>query len=76
MATVERGADGIAVCPQVKTYSRRQVKKLLRPYRELDFKVAGLTRDVLPRIGRLTPRRLLRMLEPRLGWYVVAFAKK
>jgi SAM-dependent methyltransferase len=76
MATVERGADGVNVKPLVKVYREVELRHMLADFRSVRFKVAHFTRDQMGRFRFLTPRFLERALEPRLGWYVVAFAVK
>jgi ubiquinone/menaquinone biosynthesis C-methylase UbiE len=76
MATVEHGADGVHTKPLVKTYSKRQLRHILGDFQQVQFKVAHLTSDQLPWLGRLAPAPVLRVLEPHIGWYVIAFATK
>jgi ubiquinone/menaquinone biosynthesis C-methylase UbiE len=77
MATVERGADGKAVCPLVRTYSARDMRRLLRAFSPVEIKVAHFKREHLAFFrGRFMPRSMEKILEPRLGWYVVAHAVK
>jgi ubiquinone/menaquinone biosynthesis C-methylase UbiE len=76
MATVEYGADGVHTKPLVKTYSKRQLRHILGDFRRVEFKIAHLTPEQIPWLGRLIPAPVLRLLEPHLGWYVIAFATK
>jgi SAM-dependent methyltransferase len=76
MATVERGADGLSTGPLVKTYGRGQLRHMLADFARVEFRVAHLTGDQVPRIGRHLPRWLLRALEPYLGWYIIAIATR
>jgi ubiquinone/menaquinone biosynthesis C-methylase UbiE len=76
MATVEQGADGVHVKPLVKTYSRRQLRNVLGDFRRVEFKIAHLTSDQVPRLGRFVPAWVYHALEPYIGWYVIAFAEK
>jgi SAM-dependent methyltransferase len=76
MSTVEYGADGISIKPLVKTYTKRKLRYLLSDFSRVKFKVAHFKREHIPRVGRLMPRRLEKILEPYLGWYVIAFATK
>ena len=76
MSTVEHGADGVSVKPLVKTYTRRKVRHLLSDFSEVRFKTAHFKREHVPKVGRYLPRGWERALEPYLGWYVIAFAKK
>lgn len=72
LSTVERGADGIAIKPYVRLYSRRGLRRLLR--------AAGLraTRTVIRhvRYDDLPILNQFRRFETALGWYVCAFATK
>ncbi len=77
MATTEAGADGRAIRPYVKTYSRTEVARLLRDFRETDILVRQLWADHFdPLTERLIPARLVERLDGVLGWYVVAIARK
>ena len=76
MATVEHGADGVEIKPLVKMYRKGQLRHMLADFAEVRFKVAHFTREHIPKLGRLLPRFCERLLEPWLGWYLVAFATK
>lgn len=76
MSTVEYGADGIAIRPLVKTYSRGQLRHILADFTNVSFKVAHLQRDHIPYLGKLLPKRLEAPLARYLGWYIIAFATK
>lgn len=76
MATIERGADGITTKPLVKTYTRRQVRRMLAEFAEVRLEVAHFTRDHLSKLDFILPRSLVRPLESWVGWYVIAFATK
>ncbi len=75
MSTLESGADGIKIRPLVKTYSRAQLRDILGDFSRVDIKVAHFSRGHLP-LGRFLPRALEPVLEPLIGWYIVAFATK
>lgn len=76
LSTIEYGADGIDVKPFVRLYSRAQLRAILGDFRKVSICVRHFRREQVPVIGRFLPRPLERMLEPLLGWYVVAFAEK
>jgi len=76
LATVERGADGVAIKPLVKLYSRRQLAWLLEDFSRVSIRVAHFTREQLPARGRYLPRAFERIADPRWGWYVIADAVK
>jgi ubiquinone/menaquinone biosynthesis C-methylase UbiE len=76
LSTVENGADGIRVKPLVKTYRKSQLRAMLSDFSQVKFKVAHFKREHLPRFGRYMPRWFEHVLEPYLGWYVLAFATK
>lgn len=76
MSTLEHGADGVTIKPLVKTYSKRQLKCMLADFSSVEFKIAHYKRDHIPVIGRVLPAFLERLLEPVLGWYVIAYATK
>ena len=76
MSTIEYGADGIHIKPLVKTYRRRQIQGLLSDFASVEFRITHFKREHIPLVGHLLPLRFERWLEPLLGWYVVAFARK
>ncbi len=76
LATIEYGADGIAVKPYVRLYGRLQLRNILGDFRKVRICVRHFRREQIPVLGRFLPRFLERWLEPVLGWYVVAFAEK
>jgi ubiquinone/menaquinone biosynthesis C-methylase UbiE len=76
LSTVEYGADGIHMRPLVKTFSKRQLRYLLSHFSSLDFKIAHFKRHHIPYGGRLIPSSLEKILDPVMGWYVIAFARK
>jgi SAM-dependent methyltransferase len=75
LATIEHGADGVERKPLVKLYGRRQLRNMLGDFREVRICVRHFRREQLP-AGWLLPRFLEPLIEPWLGWYVVAFATK
>lgn len=76
LATIERGADGIAIKPYVKLYTGAELRRLLGRFGRVDIKVAHFTVRQIPVLWRLMPRSLEPGLEPFLGWYLVATAQK
>jgi len=76
MSTAEYGADGISIKPLVKTFTKRELQYLLSDFSRVEFKVAHFKREQILVIGRLIPRCLEPILEPCLGWYLIAFAIK
>jgi ubiquinone/menaquinone biosynthesis C-methylase UbiE len=76
MSTVEYGADGIYLKPLVKTCTKNKLRRLLSEFLRVEFKVAHFKREHIPIIGKLIPRYLEELLDPYLGWYVIAFATK
>jgi SAM-dependent methyltransferase len=76
MATLEAGADGWEMCPLVKTYTRRQLRTLLSDFSALEIRGAHLAPGHFGPLRRFVPAGLARRLEPRLGWYLIAFARK
>jgi ubiquinone/menaquinone biosynthesis C-methylase UbiE len=75
MSTVEYGADGINYRPLVKTYSKGQLRAMLSDFRNVRFQVAHFKREHLV-IGEILPPAVESVLEPYLGWYLVAFARR
>ena len=76
ISTVEYGADGISIKPLVKTFTKRELRYILSDFSRVEFKVAHFKREHIPVIGRLIPRCIEPVLEPYLGWYLIAFAMK
>lgn len=76
MSTVENKADGINIKPLVKTYTRAKLRAILKDFSKVEFKIAHFKREQIPGVGKLLPRFMERILEPYLGWYLVAFATK
>ena len=78
MSTIESGADGITTRPLVKTFSKGQVRKMLRGFESVDlsvhhFSVSHFSSDLF---ARLVSPEMEPKLEPWLGWYVVSRAIK
>lgn len=77
MATVEGGADGVAIKPYVKLYTRGEARRLLSEFRidrvSVHHVEIGRFRERL--VGRLAAP-VLAALEPILGWYVVCDATR
>jgi hypothetical protein len=76
MSTVEYGADGVDIKPLVKTYSRLQLRHILADFSKVEIKVAHFKRTHIPILGKLIPNFMEKLLEPYLGWYLIAFASK
>lgn len=76
MSTVEHGADGVTIKPLVKTYTQTQLKHLLEDFSQVEFKIAHFQRGHIPKFGKYMPDFFENILDPYLGWYVIAFATK
>lgn len=76
LATIERGADGIAIKPYVRLYTARELRGLLSRFSCVDIHVAHFTARQIPVLWRLIPKSLETMLAPALGWYLVVSAQK
>jgi SAM-dependent methyltransferase len=76
LATIERGADGIKIKPYVRLYTARELRDLLREFEAVDIHVAHFTKRHIPLLWRLIPSAFERVLEPLLGWYLVASGLK
>jgi ubiquinone/menaquinone biosynthesis C-methylase UbiE len=76
LSTVEYGADGIHMSPLVKTFSKRQLRRLLSQFSSVNFKIAHFKRHHIPYGEQLIPLSLEKTLDPVMGWYVIAFARK
>jgi len=76
MSTIEHGADGINVKPLVKTYTKSQLRTILSDFSSVDIKIANLKHAHIPKIGKILPNFLVNILDPYLGWYIIAYATK
>lgn len=78
MATIEQGADGERIKPLVRTYSKRQLRRLLDRFDIRDISIHQLHARHFCVPDRLAPMfaPLIRMLQPVMGWYVVSTAYK
>lgn len=67
LATIERGADGVDIRPLVKLYTARETRALLSDFSKVAITKHGYNPKALgiPGIGAS-------LIEPWLGWYVVA----
>lgn len=75
-ATIERGADGKNIKPYVKLYTRSSLRKLMRDFSDVEIHVKHLYGKNFWPLGRFIPKPILKLLEPWLGWYVIARATK
>ena len=76
LATIERGADGIAIKPYVHLYTARELRALLSRFSRVEIHVAHFTARQIPVLWRFIPKSIETMLEPALGWYLVVSAQK
>lgn len=78
MATIEVGADGDTHAPFVRTYSKREMRNLLRPSRRIDVSICHFRRDHLAvrRIYEHLPESWIAPLSRAFGWYVIGDARK
>lgn len=77
LATIEDGADGIRIKPYVKLYSRKEMRGLAAKFSIEDVSVHQLEAGHFwPSILARALKRLVPLMEPRLGWYVACRARK
>lgn len=76
LATIENGADGIAIKPYVRLYTASTLRALLRRFSCVEIHVAHFTNKQIPVLWRLIPKSFETLLEPALGWYLVVSAQK
>jgi SAM-dependent methyltransferase len=76
LSTVEYGADGINHRPYVKTYSRAELRGILRDFSRVRFKIAHITPNWVTKLNQLIPQKWIDSIESRWGWYILAFAEK
>ena len=62
--------------PLVKVYSRRQLRRLFGDFHAVEISCHHLEREHFSAIGHALTPRLVRTLEPQLGWYLVVKAQK
>jgi ubiquinone/menaquinone biosynthesis C-methylase UbiE len=68
--------DGVGN-PKGQVYSRAELRRLLSRFQNLEL-FAGVLQTwmLLPRVGRFVPDRIVRLLEPRWGWFLYAKGNK
>lgn len=76
MSRIEQGADGVDAAPLVKTYSRRELKQMLRGFRNVQLAVQHLSADSFGRFGELLPGAAMERAARLVGWYLFARATK
>jgi SAM-dependent methyltransferase len=77
LATIEDGADGIRVKPYVKLYTKQEVRDLMSGFLIEDLSVHQLeAAHFWPAFLAGSMNRWVRLLEPRLGWYVTCRATR
>lgn len=63
--------------PLGDVYSKEELGRLLGRFTDLEMSVGLLQGEMLvPRAGRFIPAPVLRLLEPRLGWFLYAKGRK
>lgn len=77
LATIETGADGVAVKPFVKLYSKADARSLFNKFEIEDLSVHQLKPDHFwPRILARWMSPVINKLEATMGWYVTCKATK
>lgn len=77
LSTIELGANGTSIAPYVKLYSRKSLAEVMaRAGFETKISVRQCSPTDLGRAGYLLPAGLFKLLERRMGWYVIAEAVK
>ena len=76
MSTIEYGADGIDIKPLVKTYNKIKLRHMLADFSKVEFQVVHFKNKHIPILGKLIPEFIEKLLEPYLGWYLIAKAIK
>jgi ubiquinone/menaquinone biosynthesis C-methylase UbiE len=76
MSRIESGADGVEIAPLVRTYSRRQLRKILRGFGKVQLGVQHLSAESFGSAGRLVPDTLRDRAARHVGWYLFARATK
>jgi ubiquinone/menaquinone biosynthesis C-methylase UbiE len=75
-ATIEKGADGKKIKPLVNLYTTKSLKRLLANFDEVKIEKRHLTKKHFWIFRHLITNAMLKKLEPKFGWYIIAKAKK
>lgn len=75
-STIEKGADGKKIKPLVNLYTTKTLKRLLIDFDEVEIHKRHLTRKDFWIFKYFISKNLLRKLELKFGWYIIAKAKK
>ena len=76
LATIEGGADGKKIKPYVKLYSTKSMKTLLKDFKDVKIDIKHLDNSQIWILGKFLPKKIVAMLEPYFGWYIIGTAKK
>jgi ubiquinone/menaquinone biosynthesis C-methylase UbiE len=75
-STIEKGADGINTKPLVKLYNADELRIMLGDFSKVSIYVKHLEKSHFSIFRKIVPLFLIRSLEKKLGWYIIARAVK
>jgi len=76
LSTIEKGADGIIIKPLVKLYNERELRIMLGDFSKVSIYIRHLDKSHFSIFRKLIPSFQIKMLEKKLGWYIIARAVK
>jgi ubiquinone/menaquinone biosynthesis C-methylase UbiE len=76
MSLVEEGADATNYVPLVKTYSKAQLRNILKDFKTVRFEIRHLTPADFGRLKPLIPTSWAERAGRAFGWYIFARATK
>ena len=76
LSLIEEGADGVKIKPLVKLYSAATLKIMLNDFSSTSIFVRHLEKSHFSLFGKFIPSFIVKLLENKMGWYVIGRAIK
>jgi ubiquinone/menaquinone biosynthesis C-methylase UbiE len=76
LSTIEKGADGVNIKPLVKLYNANELRIILGDFSKVSIFIKHLEKSHLSIFRKIVPSFLIKLLEKKLGWYIIARAVK
>ncbi|MCK4343716.1 MAG: class I SAM-dependent methyltransferase [Bacteroidales bacterium] len=76
LSIIEKGADGINIKPLVKLYTSHQLRIMLSDFNKVSIHIKHLERSHFSIFRRIVPLFIIKILEKKLGWYIIGKAIK
>ncbi len=76
LSTIEKGADGINNKPLVKLYRVHELRIMLSDFSKVSIHIKHLEKSHFSIFRRIVPKFIVKILEKRLGWYLIGKAIK